>query len=196
MSIHMKSTTRPYRMSARAESAEATRARIVAALNELFRERFLDDISLADVAERAGVSVQTVLRRFGSRDGLFEAGASAGRERIRDERFSTPVGDLDAAVRNLVDHYESDGELALHMLAQEGRSATIDPIVVSGRRLHREWVERTFAPLIARRPGAAAQLVAICDVYFWKVLRRDLGLGREATERSIRDLVRSLDKGA
>ena len=30
-----------------------------------------------------------------------------------------------------------------------------------------------------------AQLIAVCDLYFWKVLRRDLGLSQENTERAM-----------
>jgi hypothetical protein len=33
-----------------------------------------------------------------------------------------------------------------------------------------------------------AQLIAATDVYTWKVLRRDLGLSRQTTEATLRDL--------
>jgi hypothetical protein len=35
-------------------------------------------------------------------------------------------------------------------------------------------------------------LIAVCDVYFWKVLRRDLGLIREQTEHAIRETILAL----
>ena len=51
-----------------------------------------------------------------------------------------------------------------------------------------------FAPWIARRRGAArarlrARLVAVTDVYVWKIVRRDLGLDRRAVEATLRELV-------
>ena len=192
----MKSTTRQYRMTARAEAAAANHQRILDVTQELARERWLEDITLDDVAARAHVSVQTVLRRFGSREALFDAASGTSFSRVREERDAAPVGDVDAAVRNLVDHYERDGAMALLMLAQEERSELMRAGVESGRAYHRDWVERTFAPLIEQRPSAAPQLVAICDVYFWKVLRQDLGLSRDQAEQSIRDLIGSLENGA
>ena len=52
---------RPYRMTNRAEAANATSERILDAVTELFWERPTDQVVLKDVAERAGVTVQTVL---------------------------------------------------------------------------------------------------------------------------------------
>ena len=37
-----------------------------------------------------------------------------------------------------------------------------------------------------------AQLVAICDVYTWKLLRRDQGLSRERTAAAIRHMVQAI----
>ena len=72
-------------MGARAQAVDATRRRIVDALIALAGERPFAEVTLDAVAERAGVSVQTVLRQFGSRDGLFaEAdGRRHGRRRGR-----------------------------------------------------------------------------------------------------------------
>ncbi|MFL5885485.1 MAG: helix-turn-helix domain-containing protein, partial [Thermoleophilaceae bacterium] len=62
---------RPYRMTARAEAAAATGERILEAAAELFHARPFDEVTLEDVARRAGVSSQTVIRRYGSKEGLF-----------------------------------------------------------------------------------------------------------------------------
>jgi hypothetical protein len=37
-----------------------------------------------------------------------------------------------------------------------------------------------------------AQLVAVTDLYIWKVLRRDLGLPRDEAEAAMRDVVRRI----
>jgi hypothetical protein len=66
-----------------------------------------------------------------------------------------------------------------------------------GRRrrpaLHRRWVERTFAPwLRISRGGSArrlAQLLAVTDVYVWKLLRRDQGLSRSNAEPVLIELL-------
>src|SRR5215211_6359280 len=175
---------RPYRMRARAEAAAETGRRILEAVIELHRERFWDQVSLEDIAERSGVTVQTVIRRVGSKERLIEAAAEEGKSQVVRQRDQAPVGDIEGAVKNLVDHYEEWGDGVLRLLAQEERVAAFRAVTDTGRALHYEWVERTFAPLLAKRTGEErqrllAELIAICDVYFWKVLHRDLGLSRE-----------------
>ena len=189
---------RSYRMRARAEAAAETGRRILEAVIELHREHFFDQVSLEDIAERAGVTVQTVIRRFGSKEGLIEAAAEEGKRQVMRQRNRAPIGDIEGAVKNLVDHYEEWGDSALRLLAQEERVAAFRAVTDAGRALHYEWVERTFAPLLAERAGTArrrllAELIAICDVYFWKILRRDLGLSREQTELAIRETILALE---
>ena len=184
-------------MGARAEAAEETRRRILGAVISLHMERYYDQISLEDVAARAGVTVQTVLRRFGSKEGLIDAASEEARERVISQRGEAPVGDVAGAVENLVDHYEEWGDSALRLLAQEDRVPAFRRATEAGRAMHREWVDRTFAPLLDGRSGEArerllAELVAVCDVYFWKILRKDLGLGREQTELALVETISAL----
>src|SRR5215210_1262206 len=189
---------RPYRMRARAEAAAETGRRILEATIELHRERFFDQVSLEDIAERAGVTVRTVIRRFGSKERLIVAAAEEGTRRVTHQRYQVPVGDIEGTVDNLVDHYEEWADSALRLLAQEERVAAFRSITDAARAYHYEWVERTFAPLLAKREGAArqrllAELVAICDVYFWKLLRRDMSLSREQTELAISETILALE---
>ena len=84
----------------------------------LSEEKLSFTIGLADVAQRAGVTVRTVLRHFGSRDGLFEALISFAREQVIQER-ETPVGDTARATHTIVGHYELRGDLVMRMLEAE-----------------------------------------------------------------------------
>ncbi|MFL6157395.1 MAG: TetR/AcrR family transcriptional regulator [Marmoricola sp.] len=186
-------TTRTYTQTARAAAAEETRLRILRAAFELQTERLTSEISLDDVAVRAGVSVQTVLRRFGSRAGLIEQSIANVNEEILEERRA-PRGDVPAAVRVLVDHYELRGDFALLMLAQESTYEHIRQMASAGKDTHREWVRDVFEPYLGARSGAAAEeltdlLVVATDVYAWKLLRRDRGLSRRDTERRLNTLV-------
>jgi hypothetical protein len=57
-----------------------------------------------------------------------------------------------------------------------------------------------FAPHLdgLRRPDRElrlAQLLAICDVYTWKLLRRDQGLSRARTERALAGMINGLVGG-
>jgi AcrR family transcriptional regulator len=197
----MKATapTRPYTMVARAEAAKATRDRILDAAVAAFWELDGDGVSLEAVAQRAGVTVQTVIRRFGGRDGLFAAAAGREVDRVRSQRDEAPVDDVAEAVRVLSDHYERLGDRVLRLLAEEQRVPGLDVVVDTGRAYHREWCERVFAAALAGRTGVdrdrrLAQLVAVCDVYTWKLLRRDAGLSRRQTERALVELVEPLTR--
>jgi AcrR family transcriptional regulator len=184
-------------MGARASAAAATGERILDAATEVFWERPTDQISLDEVADRAGVSVQTVIRRLGGKDGLFAAAGAREAARVRAQRDEAPVGDTAGAIRVLVEHYEATGDRVLKMLAEEQRVPALRDVVERGRGIHREWCARVFAPSLAGRSGVErqrrlAQLVAVCDVYTWKLLRRDAGLSRRQTELALVELVEPL----
>src|SRR5688572_13714824 len=112
---------RSYRMIARAEAAAATGERILDAAVEAFWEDPGGQVSLDEIARRAGVTVQTVIRRFGGRDGLFTAAAAREAEKVSRQRDQAPAGDPAAALRVLLDHYEAMGDRVLRLLAEEER---------------------------------------------------------------------------
>jgi len=187
-------TKRTYTMTTRAEAAEATRLRILGATVDLASSRLLTEIGLDAIAEAAGVSVQTVLRRFGTRAALIEAAMDYAREAVAEER-RTPVGDVRTAVRTIVEHYERRGDTVLLMIAQEGSDEQLGRLTRNGRVMHRAWVEEVFAPQLAGRANAdelVDLLVVATDVYTWKLLRRDRRLSRIATEQRMLHLLGAL----
>jgi hypothetical protein len=102
-------------------------------------------------------------------------------------------------VANLVEHYELMGDRVLRMLAEEGRLPALKVLADGGRQLHREWCAGVFAPFLAGenamvRRRRLAQLVAICDVYTWKLLRRDSRLSRQQTERALMEMLAPFTK--
>ncbi|MFJ8577985.1 TetR/AcrR family transcriptional regulator [Micromonospora sp. NPDC093277] len=187
---------RAYVQTARAAAAARTRQRILDATVALARRQMSVEIVLNDVAESAAVSVQTVLRHFGSRDGLFEAAAAYAVRQVTAERRS-PVGDIAAAVRSLFDHYERWGEMMLRLLAQETRDPKTHAVTEQGRELHRDWVGEVFAPMLAARSSDAREivtdlLVIATDLYTWKLLTRDRRLPRDQAEARVRHLIAAI----
>ena len=181
---------RPYRMRARAQAAQATAQAIIAAARALFAEQPYDQVSLPVIAQRAGVTVQTVLRRFGSKEDLFAAAAQERSGQIRADREAAPPGDL----THLVAHYERWGDEQAYLLAQEARVAAIRTITDAGRHYHRDWITEAYGPALATLPPATrrrklAQLTAVTDLATWRLLRRELGLSRDQTTAAIRELV-------
>ena len=185
---------RAYTMGARAESAAATRQRVLDSAVALLRVKLQTDVRLADVAAGAGVSEMTVLRIFGNKLNLVQAALDSVRREIVAQRTDPEPGDVSGSIEALFDHYEHLGDLVIGNLALESSDPAIRQVVVMGREDHRQWVERQFGPQLADLPGpereqTAHELIVACDVYTWKRLRRDLGLSRPRATAVVRRLV-------
>jgi AcrR family transcriptional regulator len=185
----MKST-RSYTMKARAAKMEATRGRVLAITAGLLKSRFRSEVRLEDVARDADVTVQTVLNVFGSRAALLDEALSDLLAKLRAHRLRAEPGDDRGAVSALVEHYEQFGDWVSRNLAEQA-----DPeLLALGRAGHRDWVARQFGTAIAKIEGRDRQelidrLVCVCDVYTWKLLRRDMGRSRARTEATILAMV-------
>jgi AcrR family transcriptional regulator len=191
-------TRRPYRQHARAVAAAGNTRRILAAAEELFGEQPYDQVSLDSVATRAGVGLQTLIRRYPTKENVVRAVADVVRARVAEQRSQAPSGDVAGAVANLVEHYEAIGDVILRLLAQEDRVAAFKEAADDGRKLHRDWTRRVFGPQLDGLPKPEralrlAQLVAICDVYTWKLLRRDQKLSRARTEQALVQMINGLE---
>lgn len=191
----MKSA-RSYTMRARADSAAATRQRVLDATVELLRFRLRSDVRLEDIAERAGVSVQTVLRLYGHRDDLVDLALQRTLAEIADELDRAEPGDVDASVSAWFDHYERVGDVVARNVADEHDPAAAR-LVRIGRNRHRRRVERQFGPQLgrlsdARRELVTDALVCVCDVQTWKLLRRDMARPRRQAEATVRAMVNAL----
>ena len=185
---------RPYQMSARAEAAQSTADGILDVAIVLFTDMAFEDVTLDEVAERAGVTKRTVLRRFESKERLFVTAMNHAVHEMVRQREAAPVGDVPGAVANIVEHYERWGTNRLRLLSQEDRIDLVAEHVRGGRAYHRAWVEFAFAPMLAGLRGPAlerrvAALVVATDVYTWKLLRLDLGLSRVEIERTLVEMI-------
>src|SRR4051812_39427567 len=132
-------TTRRYTQDARARSAEDTARRIVEAFLARLMDQWFDEITLDRIAEDAGVTVQTVVRRFGGKEGLLARSVGTLSAQINAQR-ATPPDDIRGAVRNLVADYERTGDAVIRLLALEPRPPAIKETLEFGRGEHRRWV--------------------------------------------------------
>lgn len=197
---------RSYKQVARAKAQEQTRETLLQAATEEVEQDSWSQASLESVAGRAGVSKQTVLRHFGSKQGLLDAVISRTGSIMVKERNQAPIGDIPGAVANLMRHYERYGDIVVRLLpyrdavvrvmGSESRNSLVRA-VDHGSEVHEQWVLRTFAPQLSdldprTRERRLAQLVAICDVYVWKILRRDIGLERAHVEEAVVEMIERL----
>jgi AcrR family transcriptional regulator len=180
-------TAKRYSMDLRAAAAEATHERILVAAQEAFLERWYDEVTLAEVARRAGVSGQTVINHFGGKDQLFAAAHARLGQELVDRRYSAEPGDVPQIIEALLNDYEVTGDSVVRLLALEEKVPALRPMIAGGRKGHREWVETMF-----QTPALVPELIVATDVYTWKLLRRDQGLSREETAAAIRHMVQAI----
>lgn len=174
---------RPYKQVARAQAQERTRdALLDAAVDEFYGDRW-QQTSLETLAGKAGVTKQTLLRHFGSKDGLLLQALIRSASQVFDQRWSVTPGNLEDAVENLLDHYEAWGERSRRIGAWQGGPAMLAQLSRMARQIHYDWVDHVFGswleplsgPVRARR---RATLIALCDVQTWWIFAHDLGLAR------------------
>jgi AcrR family transcriptional regulator len=185
--------TRTYRMQARQEAVASTRERILRAAYDQWLEHPYDQVSIESVAQAAGVSRQTVIRQFGTKDEL--AFAVVDWQKPQEEAFrAAEPGDIETAIARLVDRYEVMGDANVRILELEGRFPAFDYLLDVSRAGHRAWIERTLlpGPSSGDRDQAVLSLYAATDVTVWKLLRRDLKQSRSVTESVILRLVRAV----
>jgi AcrR family transcriptional regulator len=183
-------------MGARAEAVAQTRQRVLQAALELFGERPYDLVALADVAERSGIGLATIVRQFESKEQLFAAAIENGRTEV-DTSFDATPNDPVAAVRAIAANYERFGDAVVRLVAQEERLPAARAAIAHGRKVHAELVERLFGDTLARLRGRErklrrAQLLAATDLQFWRSLRHQAGLDRRDAEAALTQVVTAL----
>lgn len=189
--------TRSYEQGARAEAAELTHRRILDVFVALARSKWLEDITLAEIASEAGVTVQTIIRRFGGKDGLISAFPSTIGPDIEARRAAGSASHA-SAVTALVDDYELTGDFLVRMLAQEHRYEVLGPMLNVGRVHHRRSTEDAFADVLMHLKGAARErhlksLIAATDVYVWQIFRRDMQMDQKAVTALVLETVNKLN---
>ena len=184
-------------MSARARAASATVERLLAAAWRHFATRPYEQVRLREIAAEAGVTVQTLHLRFHSKDELLSAAYRWFGQQEISSRPPTPVGDVTEALTLLFDRYEEHGQAVLRMLSQEERIPAIKGMTDAGRAYHRHWVQTTFEPQLDGLSGELyerrlAAILLATDLLAWKLLRQDMQLDRESSERVIAEMIQAL----
>ena len=188
----MKSASRGTRLT-RAETTAATRDRIALCAHVLLFENQYDDVTLVDIADAAGVSHQTVLNHFESKEGVALAVFELVRVDTESARYQARPGDIKGAVKALVTEYDRMGDVNVDWMRSAQRLPRLAAALNVGRESHRGWVEVMLGGGLTQQPAARRRainsLYAATDVHVWKLLRRDMALSRSETEKIMTDLV-------
>lgn len=186
---------RSYRLGKRATDVDERRAAAVEAAFAVWSELGFDGVTLQGVADRAGLSLKSVVRYFGTKEGLFRAclEVSVAREQgMRD----VPAGDVAAVVRTLSERYEAIAERIVRNAEIEFRYPVMAEWVARVRASHTEWLARAFAPWLPTsgrvRKERLGALFWATEIRSWWALRHALGHDRASTERVMRSMLDAL----
>ena len=157
----------------RAQRKRATREELLQAARELFAQRGYDNVTVAEIAAGAGVSVKTLFQHFRSKEDLLLAELDQTHERLLNalrerEPGESPVDALVAWMSSEIENSPPDG-----MELWERTVGNSPAVAALRRRLYEQW-EIAIARLLAdeaneARPTPrtrllAAELVAIVRV--------------------------------
>ena len=185
-------------MGARAEAAHRTREAILDGGERAFADRWYDEVTLADVAREAGVSQQTVVNHFGSKENLYLRGLTERfAPRVAAARSGVVVGDTGSVVQAVVDDYEQTGMGTIRVLALAERHPTLAEVTKGGRTYHRGWVAEALAPRLAGRSKGDRErivglLATVLDVRTWYQLRHEEGRSVAQIQEDLRRLVEAV----
>src|SRR6056297_2960850 len=132
-------TKNPYDNTRRRLRAEETRQSIISALGSLWNQYAISDITLDMIADEAGITKRTILRKFGSKENLMVESLSYDPAEISKQRDLAVPGDLDDILRTLLTNYENIGDAAIRTIQLEPKIEIAQKIGEKGRVIHREW---------------------------------------------------------
>jgi len=179
-------TKNPYDNTRRRLRAEETRQSIISALGSLWKQYAISDITLDMIADEAGITKRTILRKFGSKENLMVESLSYDPAEISKQRDLAVPGDLDNILRTLLTNYENIGDAAIRTIQLEPKIEIAQKIGEKGRVIHREWCKRVFAPFLPELnskdyPVQLNSFIAATEIFLWKLFRRDLKFSQEKT---------------
>ena len=173
---------RAYASPLRAEQAEQTRLRIIQAYGDEVCSGDGGDLTVQQVAARAGVSVPTLYRNFASLDALGDAYWAWVEPQIGAFDAIKGADDLPPFAEGVFRKFAEREPLIRAMLLTSAGRRLRDRSV---HRRNREF-QRALAPLTSRMPEREARAVtAVCKVlssgHVWLLMHQDWGLdGAEA----------------
>ncbi len=190
---------RSYQMSERARKVARNDRNIMNAMSGLWLELPLSEITLDKISQRSGVTVRTILRKFGSKEGLLKACIEHEGERFTIKRMNVTPGDLNGILDALLEEYEHMGDALIRTLTMEYNYLSTQELLQKARTTHREWCAFVFEPFLPSKSSGSYETVlsafiASTEFYLWKLLRRDLGKSPEECKQIFLYTLESLTK--
>ena len=192
-----KKGNRNYNMVARADLVAQNEQNIMKATAELWLKLPIKEITLEKVAEISGVTVRTILRKFGSKEGLLEACIENDTSSPIQDRNLAKVGNLYSILTTLLKEYEEMGDAMARTIAAENEFPIVKKLLLRGQKEHRKWCEEKFAPFLPKPDDLNYEshllaFIAATEIYLWKLLRRDLNQSFDQTFKVFQNILEGL----
>ncbi len=187
-----RKSRRGYESALRQRQEEETRALILQAFGEQVRASRAGEFSLPEVAARAGVSVRTLYRHFGSREGLLDALQAHAAAQVTPS-LPTSVDELLGLAPTLFATFDAHAPWVEAMV----RSGPVSELRAAGKPRRVALFRALTAPLVEGLPqGDAAAVQALIkhlvSAETWLVLRRDFGVDGPTAGRAVARALRAL----
>ncbi|MFK7918495.1 MAG: TetR/AcrR family transcriptional regulator [Ilumatobacter sp.] len=133
------------------ETSAESRRRILDAAEELFAERGFIETSLADVAERSGISRGSIPWHFDNKIGLLMAVVDRAAERAGATPITPGFDDLHSSILEIGQRLREPHMALLHMLL--GEASKPDSAIRSAYAAHHERDRTAVQSWLAESPG-------------------------------------------
>jgi AcrR family transcriptional regulator len=197
----MTTRTRPDRRQA---MADQTRRDILHTARQLFARQGYAATSVTDIAREAGVAVQTIYARLGSKRGmlmalidLIDEEADVGGLAAVVRAATTPEDTLAAEIRLTRTFQERCGDIIGALFTAAAVEPDLAAAVAEGQRRHRDGARLTAARIAGLgglraglAPDRAAALIAIATTHeAWRELRAAYQLSWDDAEALLCDML-------
>lgn len=183
--------SRPYRSTLRQKQAEATRELILQALAQQLAEEGLQDFSIADAAQRAGVATRTIYRYFPNREVLLDAVGEWVDQQLGDLPYPTTSMEVADLAEQAFPRFEQQAVLIQALLLSKLGKSVRSRL----RSKRRQSVEDVLSPLTGDLDSARAVRAVIGHLVTaetWKHLRDEFGVSGEASAKAVAWAIRTL----
>jgi AcrR family transcriptional regulator len=177
---------RSYSSPLRDRQAAATRSVILEALGAELADGGAEDLSVARLAQRAGVSERTVYRHFPTREALLDGLSEWYNERVADFPDDVAADAIAPTIAQVFADFDAHESLARAVLASPG-----------GREMRRHAraarlarLDAALAPVLdgadpERAAAARALIFALCSAQTWQSMRDEGGLDGAAAGAAV-----------
>ncbi len=213
--------SRPYRSSLRQKQAAATRELILRALAEQLAVGGLQEFSIAEAAQRAGVATRTIYRYFPNREALLDAVGAWVDQQLGDLPYPTTPMEVAVLAEQAFPRFEQEAVLIQALLVSELGKHVRSRL----RSKRRQAIATALSPLLSEQelaqaiqrdkdgdkdgnkdsdednnpeedqalaPAIAAVIGHLVTAETWQHLRNEFGISGEVSGQAVAWVIRTL----